>query len=167
MDSNALAAALLENLQAMEFRHIRQLIHIVIIPLVKTCPPLFRESWLGKIFPALLVHCQQVLSISWASLITEGRAKVPDCRGDSSALGLKAEVMEEKLLRDLTRETCALLAALASPGANKSLPSTEQLGQLGQTESSPVIDTENIFSESLIGYACVFLLSLSLFCCTQ
>lgn len=152
MDSNAVAAALLENLQAMEFRHIRQLIHIVIIPLVKTCPPLFWESWLGKILLTLLVHCQQVLSVSWASLIREGRAKVPDSCGDSSALGLKAEVMEEKLLRDLTRETCALLAALASPGANKSLPSTEQLGQLGRMESCPVIDTENIFSESLIGF---------------
>lgn len=154
MDSSDVFTALLGYLQAMEFRHIRQLIHIVIIPLVKNCPPLFWKSWLGKILPPLLVHCQHVLSDSWASLISEGRAKVPDSCGDSSALGLKAEVMEEKLLRDLTRETCALLAALASPGANKSLPSTEQLGQLGHMESCPVIqfDTENKFSESLIGF---------------
>lgn len=151
IDSNALAAALLENLQAMDFRHIRQLIHMVIIPLVKTCPPLFWESWLGKILPALLVHCQHVLSVSWTSL-REGSVEVPDCFGDSSALGLKAEVMKEKLLRDLTRDTCALLAALASPVANKSLPSMEQLGQLGRMESCPVIDTESIFSESLIGF---------------
>lgn len=152
MDSNDVFTALLQYLKEMEFRHIRQLIHIVIIPLVKNCPPLFWESWLGEILHALLVHCQQVLFVSWSSLINEGRAKVPDSCRYSSALGLKVEVMEEKLLRDLTRETCALLAALASPGANKSLPSTEQLGQLGRMESCPVIDTKNNFSESLIGF---------------
>jgi len=51
----------------------------------------------------------------------EGREKVLDFCGDNFALGLKAEVMD---LRDLTRETCALLATLAYLGANKSLPST-------------------------------------------
>eukprot|EP01018_Ginkgo_biloba_P008898 Gb_10620 [translate_table: standard] len=152
MDSMSFVVSLLENLQAMEFRHIRQLVHSVVIPLAKTCPALYWETWLGKILLPLLLHCQQALTVSWASLIQEGRAKVPDVCGDSSGLGLKAEVMEEKLLRDLTRETCALLAALASPGVNKSLPSFEQLGHLGRTEPSPVADMDKIASGSLIGF---------------
>ncbi|KAH9318681.1 hypothetical protein KI387_020450, partial [Taxus chinensis] len=152
VDSNFLVVALLENLEAMQFRHIRQLIHSVLAPFVKTCPTMSWEAWLGNFLPRLLGHCQKALSDSWNSLICKGRANVPDCCGDSSAPDLKAEVMEEKLLRDLTRETCALLAALASPGANKSLPSSEQLEQLSRMESSPIIDTEKIASESLIGF---------------
>ncbi|XP_057853443.2 protein HASTY 1 isoform X2 [Cryptomeria japonica] len=152
VDSDSLVVALLENIEAMHFRHIRQLIHSVLTPFVKTCPTICWGAWLGIFLPRLLGHCQKSLIDSWSSLIWKGRANVPDCCGDGSAPDLKAEVMEEKILRDLTRETCGLLAALASPGANKSLPSSEQIEQLNRMESSPLIDTEKIASESLIGF---------------
>ncbi|CAN1348104.1 Protein HASTY 1 [Linum perenne] len=62
----------------MEFRHLKQLIHSVLVPLVKSCPP---EIWLEKLLNPLFVHSQRVLSLSWSSLLHEGRAKVPDLQG--------------------------------------------------------------------------------------
>ncbi|KAK1292067.1 Protein HASTY 1 [Acorus calamus] len=38
LDSSSVTLALMENIQSMGFRHIRQLVHLTIIPLVKSCP---------------------------------------------------------------------------------------------------------------------------------
>lgn len=145
------ALALMENVQSMEFRHIRQLIHLVIIPLVKFCPPDLWGSWLESLLHPLFLHCQQAVSCSWGSLLREGRAKVPDNFGNLAGLELKVEVMEEKLMRDLTREICSLLSTLASPALNVGLPSLEQLGHTNRMEVSSPKDLNAFASNSLIG----------------
>ncbi|KAG6487021.1 protein HASTY 1-like [Zingiber officinale] len=150
LESHSVALTLTDNVQSMEFRHLRLLIHSVIIPLVKFCPPNLWELWLENILHPLLIHCQQTLASSWSSLLCEGRVKVPDCFGNLSGLELKVEVMEEKLLRDLTREVCSLLSTLASPPLNTGLPSLEQLGPGNRVDS--LKDLNAFASNSLVAF---------------
>ncbi|TKW14395.1 hypothetical protein SEVIR_5G164800v4 [Setaria viridis] len=149
-EASSVTLALMENVQVMEFRHLRQLIHLVIIPFVKHCPADLWQVWLVNLLQPLVVHCQQALHYSWSSLLHEGRAKVPDNIGNLSGSELKVEVMEEKLLRDLTREVCSVLWALASPGLNSGLPSLEQLGPSNRMDS--LKNLESFASSSLTGF---------------
>uniref|UniRef100_A0A1D1YS55 Protein HASTY 1 n=1 Tax=Anthurium amnicola TaxID=1678845 RepID=A0A1D1YS55_9ARAE len=152
LKSSDVALALLGNVQSMDFRHIRQLIHLVLIPLVKSCPPNLWEEWLEKLLCPLFVHCQQALKFSWSSLLSEGRTKVPDIFGNPSGLELKVEVMEEKLLRDLTREICLLLSVLASPARNNGIPSFEQLANISRTDLLSLKDLNAFASNSMVGF---------------
>ncbi|KAK3160833.1 hypothetical protein QOZ80_1BG0065470 [Eleusine coracana subsp. coracana] len=151
IECSSVTVALMENVQVMEFRHLRQLIHLVIVPFVKFCPSELWQLWLVNLLQPLFVHCQQALNYSWSSLLHEGRAKVPDSIGNLSGSELKVEVMEEKLLRDLTREVCSVLWALASPALNSGLPSLEQLGASNRMDSS-LRDLESFASSSLTGF---------------
>ncbi|CAN1348102.1 Protein HASTY 1 [Linum perenne] len=151
IDVDAFVLALMENIQSMEFRHLKQLIHSVLVPLVKSCPP---EIWLEKLLNPLFVHSQRVLSLSWSSLLHEGRAKVPDLQGVLAGPDMKVEVMEEKLLRDLTREICTLLSIIASPGLNAGLPSLEQFGNVNRVETLDAFPTNSMVARS----ACSFVL---------
>lgn len=152
LDIHSLAVALMENIQSMEYRHIRQLAHSVLIPLVKHCPPDLWEVWLEKLLHPLFLHCQEALSRSWSCLFNNGRAEVPDKPGILAGSDLKVEVMEEKLLRDLTREICALLATMASPGLNTGLPILEHSGHIGRVDMSSIKDLEAFASTSMIGF---------------
>ncbi|KAI3942418.1 hypothetical protein MKW98_013070 [Papaver atlanticum] len=152
VESQFVAEALLENIQSMEFRHTRQLIHLVLVPLVKFCPSNLWEVWIEKILHPLLLHCQQALSCSWSTLLREGRANVPDIPRNLSGLDLKVEVMEEKLLRDLTREVSYLLSVVASPGLNHGIPSIEHLGHGNRGEMSTLKDLDAFASSSLTGF---------------
>lgn len=136
IDPHSVNLTLMENIQYMEFRHIKQLVHLVLIPLVKYCPTDLWEVWLEKLLNPLLNHVYGALSCSWSSLLQDGKAKIPDLQGLLACSDLKVEVMEEKLLRDLTREICSLLSVLASPGLNAAIPSLEHAGQLNDMDDS-------------------------------
>ncbi|KAK1664794.1 hypothetical protein QYE76_052953 [Lolium multiflorum] len=151
VEGSSVTLALMENVQVMEFRHLRQLMHLAVVPLVKYCPAELWQIWTLNLLQPIFVHCQQALDYSWSSLLREGRAKVPDNFGNLSGSELKVEVMEEKLLRDLTREVCSLLWVLASPGLNSGLPSLEQLGPANRIDSF-VKDLESLASSSLTGF---------------
>ncbi|CAI0432339.1 unnamed protein product [Linum tenue] len=153
-DVDSVALALMENIQSAEFRHMRQLIHSVLTHLVKSCPPEMWEIWLEKLLHPLLINLHQVLSFSWSSLLHEGRAKAPDVQCIVATSDLKVEVMEEKLLRDLTREMCALLSVMASPGLNTGLPSLDQSGHINRlVDTSSLKDLDAFLSNSMV--ACV------------
>nr|GMD08550.1 protein HASTY 1 [Ipomoea batatas] len=152
VDSEFVALALMENIQSMEFRHIRLLVHSILIPLVKNCPSDLWEAWLVKLLQPLLQHSQQALSCSWSSLLQEGRAKVPDLHGIIAGSDLKVEVMEEKLLRDLTREICSLLSAVASPSLNSGLPSLDQSVHANRVDESTVKDLDVFAPSSMVGF---------------
>lgn len=136
----------------MEFRHIKQLVHLVLVPLVKCCPQDLWEMWLENILHPLLLHAWQALSCSWSSLLQEGIAKVPDLHGILAGSDLKVEVMEEKLLRDLTREICSLFSVLAAPGLNTTLPSLEQAAQINHMDDSSMKDLNAFACSSMAGY---------------
>ncbi|XP_042059818.1 protein HASTY 1-like [Salvia splendens] len=152
IDSHTVVVSLMENIQHMEFRHIKQLVHSGLIPLVKCCPSDLWEVWLEKLLHPLLLHVHQALSSSWSSLLRDGKAKVPDLSGILVGSDLKVEVMEEKLLRDLTREMCSLLSVLASPGLNATVPSLEQVGQMSHTEDSSKRDLNTFACSSMVGF---------------
>ncbi|KAL2345751.1 hypothetical protein Fmac_007036 [Flemingia macrophylla] len=151
-DANSVAVALMENIQSMEFRHIRQLVHSTLIPLVKYCPMDMWEIWLEKLLHPLFVHVQQALSCSWSSLLQHGRAKVPDVHGILSGSDLKVEVMEETILRDLTREMCSLLSVIASPPLNTGIPSLEQSGNASRLDMSSLKSLDTVASCSMVGF---------------
>lgn len=152
LDIHSVELALMENIQSMEFRHIRQLVHSVLILLVKYCPSDTWDVWLEKLLHPLFHYSQQALSCSWSSLLHEGRAKVPDVCGILAGSDLKVEVMEEKLLRDLTREICSLLSTIASPLLNTGLPCLEQSGHVIRVDSSSLKDLDAFKSSSMVGF---------------
>ncbi|KAM1353912.1 protein HASTY 1-like isoform X2 [Malus sylvestris] len=152
LDSQSVALALVENIHSMEFRHIRLLVHSVLIPLVKFCPVDLWEAWLEKLLLPLFQHCQQALSCSWSGLLHEGRAKVPDAHAILAGSDLKVEVMEEKLLRDLTREICSLLSVIASPQLNTGLPSLEHSGHVHRVDVSSLKELDAFASSSMVGF---------------
>nr|XP_008370660.2 protein HASTY 1 isoform X3 [Malus domestica] len=152
LDSQSVALALVENIHSMEFRHIRLLVHSVLIPLVKFCPVDLWEAWLEKLLPPLFQHSQQALSCSWSGLLHEGRAKVPDAHAILAGSDLKVEVMEEKLLRDLTREICSLLSVIASPQLNTGLPSLEHSGHVHRVDVSSLKELDAFASSSMVGF---------------
>ncbi|CAL9219649.1 unnamed protein product [Arabidopsis halleri] len=152
LDANYVAMALMENLQSMEFRHIRLFIHTFITYIVKSCPADMWESWLGVLLHPLFIHCQQALSSAWPGLLQEGRAKVPDLFGIQSGSDMKLEVMEEKLLRDLTREIATLFSTMASPGLNTGVPVLEHSGHAGRVDMSTLTDLHAFRSNSMVGF---------------
>ncbi|KAL5136044.1 Protein HASTY 1 [Glycine soja] len=152
LDVHSVAVALMENIQSMEFRHIRQLVHSTLIPLVKNCPLDMWEIWLEKLLHPLFVHAQQALSCSWSSLLQDGRAKVPDVHDILSGSDLKVEVMEETILRDLTREMCSLLSVIASPPLNTGIPSLEQSGHVSRLDMSSLKNLDTVASCSMVGF---------------
>lgn len=151
LDANYVAMALMENLQWMEFRHIRMFIHSFVIHVVKSCPEDMWESWLGVLLHPLFIHCQQALGSSWAGLLHEGRAKVPDSFGVQSGSDMKLEVMEENLLRDLTREIATLFLKMTSPGLNTGVPLLEYSGHVGRVNMSTPTDLHAFKSNSIVG----------------
>jgi len=148
----ALATALLENLESMQINHIRYLLHAVVIPMVRSCPRSHWDPWLRLVLPPILIHCYGVLSTAWTSLLEEGTIKVPGKWGHgSSAQEMKTEVMKDKLLRDLTRETCHLLSTAASTAFNPS-PTTPEQQSHGEGTSMDVVGIQFSISDSLIGF---------------
>ncbi|CAN1285323.1 Protein HASTY 1 [Linum perenne] len=155
LDADSVALALMENIQSLEYRHLRQLIHSVLVYFVKFCPPELWEAWLEKLLHPLFVHIHQVLSSSWSSLLHEGRAKAPDVQGIVSGSDLQVEVMEEKLLRDLTREMSTFLSVMASPGLNTGLPTLEQSGHINRVDTSSLKDLDAFLSNSMVAYVSI------------
>ncbi|KAL7157774.1 hypothetical protein ABFS83_02G099400 [Erythranthe nasuta] len=151
IDPHSVILALMENIQYMEFRHIKQLVHSILVPLIKYCPSDLWELWLEKLLNPLLNHVSGALSYSWSSLLQDGKAKVPDLHGELAGSDLKVEVMEEKLLRDLTREICSFFSVLASPGLNPGLPSLEQAGQMSHMDHSKR-DINAFACNSIVGF---------------
>ncbi|KAI3747386.1 hypothetical protein L6452_09841 [Arctium lappa] len=149
-DIEAIDLALMENISSMEFRHMRQLVHSILIPLVKNCPSDLWDVWLKRLLYPLFAFSHQALRCSWSGLLDEGRAKVPDLHGILGGSDLKVEVVEEKLLRDLTREICSLLSVLGSPGLNCGLHS-ELSGHGSRSDVSAPKDSD-VMSSSAVGF---------------
>ncbi|XP_024536193.1 protein HASTY 1, partial [Selaginella moellendorffii] len=116
--SGPLATGLMESLSSMEFRHLRSLVHSVIQSFVRFCPQSLREVWLGQLLPPLLVHCHATLPLAWENLVREGAVKTGTLFAVDGSSGINTELVEERMLRELTREVCTLLAIMASSELN-------------------------------------------------
>eukprot|EP00270_Netrium_digitus_P015700 TRINITY_DN5548_c0_g1_i1.p1 TRINITY_DN5548_c0_g1~~TRINITY_DN5548_c0_g1_i1.p1 ORF type:complete len:427 (-),score=79.47 TRINITY_DN5548_c0_g1_i1:123-1343(-) len=138
-DAASLSLAILENLQSIDVHHMRLVVRAVIIPLVKSCPHQQWRWWLLPILPPVLTHLQNLLSNSWTLLLT-GSSLAPSSRqqgGQGSNSLMKEEVLQEKLLRDLTRESCSLLSTIAAISTSVSTtPSSQSSGSLATSDAS-------------------------------
>ncbi|KAI8025099.1 Protein HASTY 1 [Camellia lanceoleosa] len=103
-----------------------------------------RIQWKRECKEYFVGHWNEALSCSWSSLLLDGRAKVPDLHGILAGSDLKVEVMEEKLLRNLTREICSLLSVLASLGLNA--------GHISRVDTSSLKDLDSFVSNSMVGF---------------
>lgn len=104
----ALGAALLDDLESMELRHVRQLVKTLLQPLLARTPPGMRIEWCSALLPRLLPHMQGRLIGAWAL------HKPLASDGDVAAEAATAEVISDRLLRDGTRAHAAFLAGLVS-----------------------------------------------------
>lgn len=93
IEVSSLAVALMENIQAMEFRHMRQLIHLVLVPVVKNCPVDLWEVCVVSLLHPLLLHCHEALVFSWTGLLREGRAKLPDNLGNLAGKAITRTIL--------------------------------------------------------------------------
>ncbi|CAH8386137.1 unnamed protein product [Eruca vesicaria subsp. sativa] len=149
IDANEVAVTFTENISWMEFRHIKQLINSFVGVLVKSCPADMWESLLVVLLSPLLTHCQRALSSSWTSLLSEGKANVPDLRGFEGGEKLISEG-EIKLLIDLSRSTSDLLSVISAPELNTGLPVLKHSDKLVHGEMSPLKDFNELKSNSLV-----------------
>ena len=105
---DAVGAALMADLDAMEIRHVRQLTKSVIQPLLCRTPQAYRPHWFACILPRLLPHMRDRLTAQWA----QHRPPAPPT--SSAADTTTAEVVHDRVLRDATRAHTAFLAALVN-----------------------------------------------------
>ncbi|XP_050221439.1 protein HASTY 1-like isoform X2 [Mercurialis annua] len=152
IDSDMVTIALVENIRSMQFRHIKQLIHLVLIYLVESCPSEMWEVWIEKLLYPFFIHVQNALCFSRSISLHEGNAKVPDVGSMPSGSDVKAYVMAEKLLRDVTHGTCSLLSAMASPEVNIGIPFLEPLGLVNSIDRSSLKDLNDFAITSLVGF---------------
>lgn len=108
--AEALAAALLTDLPSMEGRHLRTMVRGVIHPVLARCPPPRRRVWFGAILPSLLPHCHSRLVSGWSALVSSPGFARGSAEGSASA----AEVVQERILRDLARSHLSMLSAFAT-----------------------------------------------------
>eukprot|EP00271_Cylindrocystis_brebissonii_P001223 TRINITY_DN11542_c0_g2_i1.p1 TRINITY_DN11542_c0_g2~~TRINITY_DN11542_c0_g2_i1.p1 ORF type:complete len:1173 (-),score=281.19 TRINITY_DN11542_c0_g2_i1:59-3355(-) len=119
--------ALLENFPSMESWHIKNMLRLLLQPLIRACPPEQWGIWLEPLLPPILHHTRGLLETGWSNLQQKGAVIVPEGSAKNSDKALIDEtddVLAEKLLRDLSREVLALLALLANtPPTRGSSPS--------------------------------------------
>ncbi|CAL4973536.1 unnamed protein product [Urochloa decumbens] len=150
------SVALSKYLGSLEFRHLRKLIKLTIIPLVKNCPRKFWKEWVDNLLRPLLRHSEKILHYAWSSILYHEHAGVPYYFGELSGSSEKIKTLERDILLEFTRDFSALLEVLAL---------TEQINALPQEDVTH--DSDSMPSTSLFRYLvsneCFGSLRMSLF----
>eukprot|EP00898_Chlorokybus_atmophyticus_P001839 jgi/Chlat1/2656/Chrsp178S00157 len=108
--ANLLPTCLFHCFEAVEARHVKSFLRNIVVPFTKHCPPQLRSTWLTPVLHPTLVHMHSRLTAAWQ------QHTVPDATTkERGTQELTAEVVTDKLLRDMTREHCALLVLLTQP----------------------------------------------------
>ncbi|KAK9829960.1 hypothetical protein WJX72_008872 [[Myrmecia] bisecta] len=111
--------SLTENLEVMDYQTIRLLHRHLLISLVKLGPPDQRQAWLLPVLGPLIPHMLRQLSSAWSALLAAtAPAALASAPGGTSedASSANAEVVEERLIRELTQEHLLLLLQLQDSG---------------------------------------------------
>ncbi|KAL6659658.1 hypothetical protein ACP70R_002487 [Stipagrostis hirtigluma subsp. patula] len=153
LDISSLSAAFVD-LDSMEFRHLSKLIHLVLSPLVKTCPREFWKEWMLNLLGPVLRHCEDVLYYAWFSLLHQGRAGASYYFGKLPGSAESIEKLEQTILLEFTRDVSHLFGKLCSPELNNGL-SHEYFEDASDKKMIAFQDLDSISSNSLIGYLLV------------
>ncbi|RCV32896.1 hypothetical protein SEVIR_7G027500v4 [Setaria viridis] len=151
---------------SMEFRHLSKLIHLVLLPLVKSCPRKFWKEWMLNLLGPILEHCEDVLYYAWFSLLHEGRAKVSYYFGKLPGSAESIQELEHTILLQFTRDVSQIFGSSSSPELNSGL-SRKYFEDVSNEKMTSFQDLESLASYSLIGYllinGCFGRLRMSLF----
>jgi len=132
--SDAVAAAVSRaahgDLPSARDRHARALVHTVARPVLGRCPAAHRARWHAALTTGLVPHMHERLRAAWARSKREATFSADVFEafaegGDGAALAAAAsagggaaavaELVADRVTRDLTRDHCALLELLAAP----------------------------------------------------
>ncbi|KAL3150212.1 hypothetical protein ABBQ32_000071 [Trebouxia sp. C0010 RCD-2024] len=103
--------ALMQHVECMDHQHLRMLLRHLMLSFTKSCPAQHRNSWLLPVLGALLPHMLERISAKWSRIVSQSGSSAPDAGARHSEDGAAAndEVVEERLIRELTREHLQLL----------------------------------------------------------
>ena len=140
--AGAVAGAVFAELPHMHDRHVRQLLHMTVRPVLGRCPGAHRALWHAALTANLVTHMHGRLSAGWARvkgsagassnksgengsgngngngnitsthLAAEGGGSGVNTGGGSAVV---EDLIAERVTRDLTRDHCALLELIAIP----------------------------------------------------
>ena len=111
-------------------RHARALVHTVIRPVLGRCPAQHRQRWHAALTTGLVPHMHERLTSAWSRSRKskdgdENQNNVFDMDGDDLSFAAAAsagggaaavaELVSDRVTRDLTRDHCALLELIAAP----------------------------------------------------
>lgn len=150
-----LASSLVGNLHSMENRHLRMMIRTVFSVMCKKCPPQYNSEWLGPILPPLHLHMQQRLHALWQAC--EARLD-GNASGNTSEEGpsVENEVLEERILRELTREYAGLLVQNIEQGGKGANPAAGARSMSDQTLDWMMVEHPNAV-EAVLATCCSML----------
>jgi exportin-5 len=109
-------ASILAHLPCMELRHVRQCVHATVRPIIGRCPAAHRNLWYATLVNPLCASLHERLSTGWMDTRVVNAQKAADRGDDDDVTGAQVDdLITERILRDITRDHCALLAIVASP----------------------------------------------------
>eukprot|EP00892_Ulva_mutabilis_P010672 jgi/Ulvmu1/7978/UM004_0211.1 len=120
-----LPRGLLDSLDLQEPRSIRLTVHHGLLPLVRSCPPESAEAWLAAAFAQFLQVVGTRLHGAWPGLVARVKGEV----GEAKAKQTEEEMVQEVLLRELSRDVLEVLRAFAGSTSFPTIP-TDQLQAL-------------------------------------
>ncbi|KAG2598421.1 hypothetical protein PVAP13_5KG357628, partial [Panicum virgatum] len=116
------SVALSKYLRSLEFRHLRKLIELTIIPLVENCPQKFWKEWVDNLLRTLLRHSEKILHYAWSCILYHECNGAAYYFGELSGSDEKIKTAEMGILLEFTREFSGLLEVLALTEQNRALP---------------------------------------------
>lgn len=122
--------ALMEHVDHMDHQHLRMLLRHLMLSFTRVCPTHQRTTWLLPVLSPLLPHMLLRLSSKWSGMVGQPTA---NGRASEDGTAANAEVVEERLVRELTREHMQLLLNMVDK------PVTEQ-GQGAQSDNRSVLE---------------------------
>jgi len=109
-------ASVLAHLPHMELRHLRQCIHATVRPIIGRCPASYRNLWYSALVNPLCASLHDRLSAGWMDSSVVNAQATMDKSEDEESSGVRVDdLINERILRDVTRDHCALLAIIAAP----------------------------------------------------
>lgn len=113
------SGSMLAHLPHMELRHIRQCVHAAVRPIMGRCPQAHRALWQAALVNPLCASLHDRLAAAWMDTRVVNATKTMDKReeddNDSVDDAEVEDLISERILREITRDHCAILSNVASP----------------------------------------------------
>ena len=113
--ASACGNSLLAHLPYMDLRHVRQAVHAAVRPIIGRCPPAHRPMWHAALVNPLCAVMHEKLAAAWMDKrVVNATKDMDNHEGDGEDVQVD-DLISERILRDVTRDVCAVLALVAAP----------------------------------------------------